>query len=208
MPRSTETATSQAVVRAAARPICGRGGGGRSRRDRGPPGTCSRGRGTSAGSTHRRRAALLSRLQRGANRGTDRRARRHREVATPLRGQDTAGRTRCSRPGRRRTAMNDERLDLELGELFHAAANVEIPDGLATRVAAIPARRPARRGLLGPLFGQGSEVNRPIGGGVRTRLSVLIGSLIVAALVVAGLIVVVPRVAPGVFAPISQCTLR
>jgi hypothetical protein len=104
--------------------------------------------------------------------------------------------------------MNDERLDLELGELFHAAADVQVPDGLAARVAAIPARRPARRGILGLLFGQGAEVNRPIGGGVRTRTSVPIGSLIVAALIVAGLIVVVPRVAPGVFAPISQCTLR
>jgi Galactose oxidase, central domain len=104
--------------------------------------------------------------------------------------------------------MNDERLDLELGELFHAAANVEIPDGLAARVAAIPGRRPARRGIGSLLFGSGLADSRPVGGGVRTRTSVPIGSLIVAALVVAGLIVVVPRVAPAAISSVGACTLR
>jgi hypothetical protein len=102
--------------------------------------------------------------------------------------------------------MNDDRLDLELVELFHAAANVEIPDGLAARVAAIPAGRPVRR-RFGTLLGGRLAVDRPVGGGVRTRMQVPIGSLILAGIIVAGLFVVVPRVAPGAFAPTSQCSL-
>jgi hypothetical protein len=102
--------------------------------------------------------------------------------------------------------MNDERLDQELGEIFHAAADVEIPEGLAARVASIPARRPVRRGIR-PLLGSRRAVDRPAGGGVRTLMQVPIGSLILAVMIVAGLFVVVPRVAPGVFAPTSQCGL-
>jgi hypothetical protein len=43
--------------------------------------------------------------------------------------------------------MSDERLDRELGEIFRAAADVELPDSLMDRVASIPARRPVRRGV-------------------------------------------------------------
>lgn len=102
--------------------------------------------------------------------------------------------------------MNDKRLDLELGELFRAAADVEIPEGLAARVAAIPSSRPVRRGIVGLLFGSGAADRRPAPA-TRTRMAVPIGSVLVAAVVVAGLIVVLPRAAPGAVAPVSQCTL-
>ncbi len=102
--------------------------------------------------------------------------------------------------------MNDERLDLELGELFHAAADVEVPDGLAARVAAIPARRPARRGIRRFFFGPGPTDHRTLRTGIGPRTSVPIGSVVICTLIVAGVIWAVPRVSPGAFAPTSQCT--
>ena len=102
--------------------------------------------------------------------------------------------------------MSDDRLDLELGELFHAVANVEIPEGLAARVSAIPVDRPVRRRFGGLFVRPGSAVDRPPPGGVGARMQVPIGSLILAGLIVGGLFVVVPRVAPGILPPTSQCS--
>lgn len=74
--------------------------------------------------------------------------------------------------------MSDDRLDRELGDIFRAAANVELPGRLLDQVASIPARRPAR---LTP--------------SLRTALP--IGSLLVGGLVVLALIWGMPRLAPA-----------
>jgi large repetitive protein len=74
--------------------------------------------------------------------------------------------------------VSDDRLDRELGDIFRAAANVELPGRLLDQVASIPARRPAR---LTP--------------SLRTALP--IGSLLVGGLVVLALIWGMPRLAPA-----------
>ncbi len=58
--------------------------------------------------------------------------------------------------------MSDERLDRELGELFRAAADVELPDSLVDRVASIPASRPARRGIARGFSGLAAAVGTAV----------------------------------------------
>jgi hypothetical protein len=74
--------------------------------------------------------------------------------------------------------MSDDRLDRELGELLRAAADVEVPAGLAGRIAAIPdrGRAPLRPNLRGAL-----------------RL----GTLLVGGLIVLALAWGLPRIAPA-----------
>jgi hypothetical protein len=74
--------------------------------------------------------------------------------------------------------MTDDRLDRELGELLRAAADVEVPAGLAGRIAAIPdsGRAPLRPNLRGAL-----------------RL----GTLLVGGLIVLALAWGLPRIAPA-----------
>ena len=59
--------------------------------------------------------------------------------------------------------MSDEPLDRELGEMFRAAADVELPDGLIDRVASIPASRPpARRGVARRFSGLAAAVGTAV----------------------------------------------
>jgi hypothetical protein len=73
--------------------------------------------------------------------------------------------------------MNDDRLDRELGDLFRTAADVEVPDRLAGRVAAVP--------------GRGRTPLRP-----NLRGALRFGSLLVGGLIVLALAWGLPRIAP------------
>ena len=65
--------------------------------------------------------------------------------------------------------MSDEQLDRELGDMFRASADVELPDSLIDRVASIPTRRPRR-----PVVARGFS-----------GLAAIVGTTIVALAVVA-----------------------